>query len=108
MATPPAQIADILGIALISSVVLAMIVIALTLKILILTDVSRPWKLAGSGFIVSMAATLALVYLLFGTRSDIISFFVFYLLYLTTGFLIYASLRQLEMASDDPSVAGLG
>jgi hypothetical protein len=108
LAIPLSQIADILGIALISSVVLTIITIALTLKILILTDVSRPWKLAGSGFIVSMFATLALVYLLFGSGSNRTFFFFFYFLYLATGCLIYTALRQLEMASDDPSGAGLG
>jgi hypothetical protein len=108
LAIPLSQIANILDIALVSSIVLSIIAMALTLKILILTDVSRPWKLAGSGFIVSMFATLALVYLLFGAGSGITSFVFFYLLYMTTGFLIYTSLRQLEMASDDPSGAVLG
>ena len=108
MAYPFTQIPDILGIALISSVVLSVIVIALAIKILLLTDVSSPWKLSGGGLIISMMATIVLVYNLYQGNLDTLNFLIFYVCYISTGALIYLSLRQLEMTSRDPSGAGLG
>jgi hypothetical protein len=108
LAIPLAQITDIFGIALVSSLILSIIAIALTFKILVLTDVSSPWKLAGSGFIVSMLATLILVYNLFRGGPGSAPFLAHYFFYLTTGVLIYASLWKLERVSNDPLGAGLG
>lgn len=108
MTYPFAHIPDIVGIALISSMVLSVIVIALTIKILMLTDVSKPWKLAGAGFIVSMIAVMVMVLNLFQGGLNVYHFLLFFFYYLTAGILLYTSLRQLEITSRDPSSMGLG
>jgi len=97
---PLAQFADVFGVVLISSFILSIITIALTIKILLLTDVSRPWRIAGLGLILSMVATIILELAMITGMNDTRYYPAFYVCYLISGILIYTALRRLARSGD--------
>lgn len=95
MAHPLAQFADIIGVALISSLIFSIVTIALTIKIMLLPDVSSPWRISGLGFILSMVSTMVLALGTIYGISDGRYFSVFFICYLASGALIFTSVRRL-------------